>query len=214
MSESFDEPPWWLIAAVVSLGFPMSLLLFVIRPDPILLALVLPLNPFLWAGRVEWMLRRHVDRPRDSDAACPAETWGHGREPFVDDHIVIGVDLMPGESAPQPMPMKSRPPHERGRRTLDYSGRGCSPRPEWRRQLDSNVRLQTTTALHASILEWNARLARRSAGRRPAEALAGRLLGPAHSTGALVRGLAARPVLAPVPQRLAEPGTRDSPAAG
>jgi len=68
MAEAFDDPPWWFLAAVVSLGSPMVLLLVApFRPDPPLLALILPVNPFLWAAFVEWMLRRYVDRPKDSD---------------------------------------------------------------------------------------------------------------------------------------------------
>jgi len=67
MSTAFDPAPWWLLAPLMCLGFPMALLVLVIRSVPIMLVLLLLLNPLLWAGFVEGILRRFVDRPKDSD---------------------------------------------------------------------------------------------------------------------------------------------------
>ena len=38
------------------------------RPYQILVAILLIAVTSLWAGMVEWLLRRFVDRPKDSDA--------------------------------------------------------------------------------------------------------------------------------------------------
>ena len=55
-------------SVLVSLGFPaVPVAMLVPMPAALKLALI-RINPFIWVAIVELLLRRFVDRPKDSDA--------------------------------------------------------------------------------------------------------------------------------------------------
>lgn len=58
---------WWKIAFVFPTSLPLVPLTLLANPRPDSYAVLL-VNPFLWAAIVEWLLRRFLDRPNDSDA--------------------------------------------------------------------------------------------------------------------------------------------------
>ena len=61
-------PSGVLSALILSLGFPLAVIFWLVEFLPQAKIGLLTINSLLWASIVEGILRRFVDRPKDSDA--------------------------------------------------------------------------------------------------------------------------------------------------